>query len=129
VDTDIKIDVSTIHEDRKDLKFRTVGEKAKVIDTDTQPVIVTYGAGKRLVQTIRERQLPPGTPRFNRDDQRSLQRYMVNLRQRDFDELHSKRLIEPLLPNLNVHVLDASCYHSERGLVLPGNLSIQDMIV
>ena len=129
VDTDRKIDGSTIQEDRKDLKFRTVGEKAKVIDTDTQPVIVTYGAGKRVVQTIRERQLPPGTPRFNRDDQRSLQRYMVNLRQRDFDELLAKRLIEPLLPNLNVHVLDASCYHSERGLVLPGNLSIQDMIV
>jgi CRISPR-associated endonuclease/helicase Cas3 len=129
VDTDRKIDGSTIQEDRKDLKFRTVGEKAKVIDTDTQPVIVTYGAGKRLVHTIRERQLPPGTPRFNRDDQRSLQRYMVNLRQRDFDELLAKRLIEPLLPNLNVHVLDASCYHSERGLVLPGNLSIQDMIV
>jgi CRISPR-associated endonuclease/helicase Cas3 len=129
VDTDIRKDGYTIQEERERLNFRTVGERAKVIDTDTQPVIVTYGAGKRLVQAIRERQLPPGTPRFNRDDQRSLQRYMVNLRQRDFDQLLALRLIEPLLPNLNVHVLHASCYHAERGLVLPGKHSIQDMIV
>ena len=129
VETDLKEGGYTIQEERERLNFRTVGRRAKVIDNDTQPVIVTYGAGKRLVQEIRERQLPPGTPRFNRDDQRSLQRYMVNLRQRDFDSLLALRLIEPLLINLNVHVLHASCYHAQRGLVLPGNLSIQDMIV
>ncbi len=129
VDTDLRKDGYTIQEERGRLNFRTVGERAKVIDSDTQPVIVTYAAGKRLVQAIRERQLPPGTPRFTRDDQRSLQRYMVNLRQRDFDQLLVLRLIEPLLPNLNIHVLHASCYHAERGLVLPGNHSIQDMIV
>lgn len=129
VDTDPREGGYTIQEERERLNFRTVGRRAKVIDNDTQPVIVTYGAGKRLVQAIRERQLPPGSPRFTRDDQRSLQRYMVNLRQRDFDSLLALRLIEPLLPNLNVHVLHASCYHAERGLVLPGNLSIQDMIV
>lgn len=129
VDTDLREDGYTIQQERERLNFRTVGRRATVIDNDTQPVIVTYGTGKRLVQAIRERQLPPGTPRFNRDDQRSLQRYMVNLRQRDFDSLLALRLIEPLLPNLNVHVLHASCYHAERGLVLPGNHSIQDMIV
>ncbi|MEI7956508.1 MAG: CRISPR-associated helicase Cas3' [Verrucomicrobiota bacterium] len=129
VDTDLRKDGYTIQEERERLNFRTVGERAKVIDSDTQPVIVTYAAGKRLVQAIGERQQPPGTPRFTRDDQRSLQRYMVNLRQRDFDQLLALRLIEPLLPNLNVHVLHASCYHAERGLVLPGNHSIQDMIV
>lgn len=129
VDTDLRKDGYTIQEERERLNFRTVGERAIVIDNDTQPVIVTYGAGKRLVQGVRERQSPPGTPRFNRDDQRCLQRYMVNLRQRDFDSLLALRLIEPLLPNLNVHVLHASCYHPERGLVLPGNHSIQDMIV
>lgn len=129
VDTDRKIDGSTIQEDRRELKFRTVSRNATVIDNDMQPVIVTYGAGKRLVQIIRERQLPPGSPRFTRDDQRSLQRYMVNLRQRDFDQLLGLRLIEPLLPNLNVHVLHASCYHPQLGLVFPGNQSIHDMIV
>ncbi len=129
VDTDLRKDGYTIQEERERLNFRTVGERAKVIDSDTQPVIVTYGAGKRLVQAIRERQLPPGTPRFNRDDQRSLQRYMVNLRQRDFDQLLAQGYVETLLPNLNVHILHASCYHAVRGLVLPGNHSIQDMIV
>ena len=129
VKTDLKEGGYTIQEERERLNFRTVGKRAKVIDNDTQPVIATYGAGKRLVQEIRERQLQPGTSRFNRDDQRSLQRYMVNLRQRDFDSLLALRLVEPLLINLNVHVLHASCYHAQRGLVLPGNLSIQDMIV
>ena len=116
VDTDLRKDGYTIQEERERLNFRTVGERAKVIDSDTQPVIVTYAAGKRLVQAIGERQQPPGTPRFTRDDQRSLQRYMVNLRQRDFDQLLALRLIEPLLPNLNIHVLYASCYYAERGL-------------
>ena len=129
VDTDKKIDGSTIQEDRLSLKFRTVSKNATVIDNDTQPAIVAYGAGKRLIQAIRERQLPPGTPRFTRDDQRSLQRYMVNLRQRDFDKLLAERLIEPLLPNLNVHVLHASCYHPQLGLVLPGNQRIEDLIL
>jgi CRISPR-associated endonuclease/helicase Cas3 len=129
VDTDLREDGYTIQEERERLNFRTVGRRAIVIDNDAQPVIVTYGAGKRLVQAIRERQLPPGTPRFNRDDQRGLQRYMVNLRKRDFDQLLAQGYVEPLLPNLNVHVLHASCYHAERGLVLPGNHSIQDMIV
>lgn len=129
VDTDVRKDGYTIQEERERLNFRTVGERAKVIDSDTQPVIVTYRAGKCLVQAIRERQLPPGTPRFTRDDQRSLQRYMVNLRQRDFDQLLAQGYVEALLPNLNVHILHASCYHAERGLVLPGNHSIQDMIV
>lgn len=129
VDTDKKIDGSTIQEDRLALKFRTVSRNATVIDNDTQPAIVAYGAGKRLIQAIRERQLPPGSPRFNRDDQRSLQRYMVNLRQRDFDGLLAEKLIEPLLPNLNVHVLHASCYHAQLGLVLPGNQRIEDLIL
>lgn len=129
IDTDPREGGYTIQEERERLNFRTVGRRAKVIDNDTQPVIVTYGAGKRLVLAIRERRLPPGSPRFTRDDQRSLQRYMVNLRQRDFDQLLAQGYVEPLLPNLNVHVLHTSCYHSERGLVLPGNHSIQDMIV
>ncbi len=129
ITTDLKIDGTTIQEDRRELKFRTVSEKAKVIDNNGQPVIVPFGAGKRIVQTIRERQTPSGEPRFTRDDMRRLQRYMVNVRQRNFDELLRLRLIEPLLPNLNVHVLDPSCYHRQLGLVMPGNLPIQDMIV
>ncbi len=129
ITSDREIDGSTIQEDRRDLKFRTVGEKAKVIDNEGQPVIAPFGAGKRIVQAIRERQAPSGESRFTRDDMRRLQRYMVNVRQRNFDELLSLQLIKPLLPNLNVHVLDSSCYHPQLGLVMPGNLPIQDMIV
>ncbi len=129
ITTDRKIDGTTIQEDRLELKFRTVGEKAKVIDNEGQPVIAPFGAGKRIVQAIRERQTAPGEPRFTRDDMRRLQRYTVNVRQRNFDELLHLQLIKPLLPNLNIHVLDPSCYHTQLGLVMPGNLPIQDMIV
>ena len=92
-------------------------------------MIAPFGAGKRIVQAIRERQTAPGEPRFTRDDMRRLQRYTVNVRQRNFDELLHLQLIKPLLPNLNIHVLDPSCYHTQLGLVMPGNLPIQDMIV
>ena len=129
ITTDSKIDGTTIQEDRRELKFRTVSEKAKVIDNIGQHVISPFGAGKRIVRAIRERQTPSGEPRFTRDDQRRLQRYMVNVRQHNFDELLRLRLIEPLLPNLNVHVLDPCCYHRHLGLVMPGNLPIHDMIV
>jgi CRISPR-associated endonuclease/helicase Cas3 len=129
ITTDVKVGGTTIQEDRRELKFRTVSEKAKVIDNNGQPVIAPFGAGKRIVQAIRKRQTAGGEPRFTRDDMRCLQRYMVNVRQRNFDELLRLRLIEPLLPNLNIHVLDPSCYHAQLGLVMPGNLPIQDMIV
>ncbi len=129
ITTDRKIDGTTIQEDRRELKFRTVSEKAKVIDNNGEPVIAPFGAGKRIVQAIRERTTAKGESRFTRDDMRRLQRYMVNVRQRNFDELLRLHLIKPLLPNLNIHVLDPSCYHRQLGLVMPGNLPIQDMIV
>jgi len=129
ITTDRKIDGTTIQEDRRELKFRTVSENAKVIDKNGEPVIAPFGSGKRIVRAIRERAATKCEPRFTRDDMRGLQRYMVNVRQRNFDELLRLRLIDPLLPNLNVHVLDPSCYHRQLGLVMPGNLPIQDMIV
>jgi CRISPR-associated endonuclease/helicase Cas3 len=129
ITTDVKVGGTTIQEDRCELKFRTVSENAKVIDNNGQPVIAPFGAGKRIVQAIRERTTAKGEPRFTRDDMRRLQRYMINVRQRNFDELLRLQLIKPLLPNLNVHVLGPSCYHAQLGLVMPGNLPIQDMIV
>lgn len=45
----------TIQGDRRQLRFREVTRKAKVIDDDGQPVIVRFKAGESIVGDIRSR--------------------------------------------------------------------------
>jgi CRISPR-associated endonuclease/helicase Cas3 len=59
-----------------------------------------------------------GRPRFDRDDLRRLQRFMVNLQQRDFQQLQTLKAISPLLPNLEIHVLAEGWYHADLGIVI-----------
>jgi CRISPR-associated endonuclease/helicase Cas3 len=107
-----------IQEHRRELLFRTVGREAKVIDDDTRPVIVEYGEGARLVTEIQTRQRAANQPRFDKTDLRHLQRFMVNVRLRDFQVLQGQRHLQPLLPNLDLHVLKSGHYHPELGLLL-----------
>jgi CRISPR-associated endonuclease/helicase Cas3 len=107
-----------IQEHRRELLFRTVGREAKVIDDDTRPVIVEYGEGARLITEIQTRQRPANEPRFDKTDLRHLQRFMVNVRLRDFQVLQGQRHLQPLLPNLDLHVLKSGHYHPELGLLL-----------
>jgi len=114
---------TSIQEDRALLRFREVGRKAKVIDDAGQPVIVANDTHGRkfaapLIEEIRNRQLAPGQPRFTRDDLRRLQRFMVNLHSHKFKQLESMKQIRPLLPNLELYVLDDGFYHPELGLVI-----------
>jgi CRISPR-associated endonuclease/helicase Cas3 len=108
----------TIQEDRQWLRFKDVARKARVIAEDTTPVVVPYGKGEEVIQTIRARERPPGAPRYDRQDQRTLQLYTVNLRRNDFLKLQANKAIAPLLPNLEVHVLDSACYHADLGVVI-----------
>jgi len=48
-----KTDKENIQDDRMQLRFRTVAEKARVIKEDGQPIIVPYGRGKELIEEIR----------------------------------------------------------------------------
>jgi len=114
---------TSIQQDRKQLRFREVSRKAKVISDEGQPVIIAHDNHGRefaapLIDEIRHRQLAPGQYRFNRDDLRRLQRFMVNVHSHKFQQLESMKNIRPLLPNLELYVLDDGFYHPELGLVI-----------
>jgi len=114
---------TSIQEDRALLRFREVARKAKVIEDSGQPVIVSSDTHGRefaapLINEIRNRHLASGQPRFTRDDLRRLQRFMVNVRTHKFQQLEAMKHIRPLLPNLELYVLDDGLYHSELGLVI-----------
>ena len=124
---------STIQEDRSYLRFREVARKARVIEDSGTPVIISgdsHGGewAAPLIHEIRTRAVASGQPRFTRDDLRRLQRYMVNVRHHKFQFLEARRLIHPILPNLELYVLDAACYHPALG-VLFENLPPDDFIV
>jgi len=114
---------ATIQEDRQLLRFREVARKARVIEDSGTPVVVAGDNrggvwAATLIDEIRNRQLAPGQPRFSRDDLRRLQRFMVNVRTKKFQLLNDRKFIRPLLPNLDIHVLDTACYHAALGLLL-----------
>jgi CRISPR-associated endonuclease/helicase Cas3 len=108
----------SIQGEREKLHFRKVAELAKVIENDTQPVIVPYGKGCNLIKEIRTRPVVKGQPRFSREDLRKLQRFLVNLHSRDFQRLLMLKAISPLLPNLEIHVLADGWYHADLGIVI-----------
>jgi CRISPR-associated endonuclease/helicase Cas3 len=109
---------NNIQSERRKLHFRTVAQLARVIDDDTQPVVVPYGNGCNLIKEMRTRPVVKGQPRFGRDDLRKLQRFMVNLHARDFQRLLMLKAISPLLPNLEIYVLADGWYHPDLGLLI-----------
>ncbi|MHB9008160.1 MAG: CRISPR-associated helicase/endonuclease Cas3, partial [Limisphaerales bacterium] len=114
---------TSIQEDRALLRFREVARKAKVIDDSGQPVIVASDTHGRefaapLIEEIRARPLAPGEPRFTRDDLRRLQRFMVNVHAHKFQQLEGLKHFRPLLPNLELFVLNDGHYHPELGLLV-----------
>lgn len=118
---------TSIQEDRTRLRFREVSRKAKVIPDSGQPVIIYHNAGKKVVDEIRTRILPVGQPRFTREDLRRLQRFMVNVRTHKFQLLLARQNVKPLLPNLELYVLDDGFYHPDLGLVID-NRPLEDFI-
>jgi CRISPR-associated endonuclease/helicase Cas3 len=107
-----------IQEDRENLRFREVARKARVIADDTKPVIVPYKKGAEIIKDIRQRTPEVGKPRFGKADLQRLQRYMVNLHQRDFDQLLALKQIRSLLPNLELYILSEGFYHAHLGLII-----------
>jgi len=108
---------SSIQEDREALRFREVARKAKVISDDTQAVIAPRERALEKVVAIRERTQMDGL-RFNRKDSRDLQRFMVNLHLRDFQKADKMGLLYPLLPGMELSVLDEAAYHEHLGVVI-----------
>ena len=117
---------SSIQEDRTSFRYREVARKAKVIADEGQPVIVPFGTGGGHIDDIRNRKRKPGEPRFDRHDLRRLQRFMVNVRQDEFSRLLHYGMIKPLLPNLELYVLEKGCYHPHLGLLV-NNRPLEDL--
>ncbi len=107
----------SIQEDREALRFREVARKAKVIRDDTQAVIAPMKEALEEVDAIRER-LQTDSSRFTREDLRRLQRFMVNLHLRDFQRLDMMGLLQPLLPGMELSVLNEAAYHEHLGVVV-----------
>ncbi len=108
---------SSIQEDREALRFREVARKAKVISDETQTVIVPWGQAMEKVAAIRKRAQIDGS-RFNRNDLRDLQRFMVNLHLRDFQKADKMGLLCRLLHGMELRVLDEAAYHEHLGVVI-----------
>ena len=107
----------SIQEDRKALRFREVSRKAKVISDDTQAVIAPSKKALKKVAAIRER-TQMDSLRFTRKDMRDLQRFIVNLHLRDFQKVDKMGLLRPLLPGMELSVLDGAAYHEHLGVVI-----------
>jgi len=109
-----------IQHDREEFHFRTVAEKAVVIQDSGTPVVISMGFARHVIAEIRNRaEHAPKEPRFTRNDLRRLQRYMVNTRQRDFIFLLQHKMLAPLLPNLEIFVLDSAQYNRHLGIIKP----------
>ncbi len=120
-------DREEIQSDRAELRFREVASKARVIPDDSKAVVVLYGKGVEIVNEIRLRQFGKGQARFTRGDLRRLQRFIVNLRLQQFRQLEALKQVEPLLPNLDLHVLSAGLYHQHLGVII-NQRPLEDLI-
>lgn len=119
---------SSVQEDRECFRFRDAARKARVIPDDGQPVIVPFRQGAERINDLRTRKRSPGEPRFDRHDLRRLQRFMVNVRNREFTMLLHVGMVKPLLPNLGLYVLQEGCYHEHLGLIID-NRPLEDFIL
>jgi CRISPR-associated endonuclease/helicase Cas3 len=117
-------DAHDIQGRRTRFQVREVSALARVISDGGTPVIVHYGESPGLIARIRAE----GT--FDRTMIRRLQRFTVNLRERDRAELNQAGMIEPLLPASpdGPHVLHAGAYHRQLGVVIAGRPA-EDFII
>lgn len=102
----------SIQQDRAGWNFRRVSERARVIKNNTTPVIVPYGKAANEIKEILDGR------RFNQQSMRSLQRFMVSLRQQDFNQLLALKQIKPILPNLELYVLGEGFYDNNLGILI-----------
>jgi CRISPR-associated endonuclease/helicase Cas3 len=118
----VKAGETTIQDDRANLDFRSAARKAKVIEDSGVAVIAPYGDAPDIIKKLRGRRGCEDRPRFNRDDLRSLQRFIVNVRRKDFEQLQRMGQLKPLLPNsrLELQVLDEASYEDDLGVRVNG---------
>lgn len=90
------------------LQFKTYAQKFKLIDDWSKAIIVRYGNNEELIEKLR-------FSGISRDLMRKLQRYIVNVSPKVFEELISKGLIEEI--HKDIYVQDKNdLYDEEVGL-------------
>lgn len=119
---------SSIQEDRRNLRYRQVSAKAKVIPEGGVPVVVPFGPGSEVVEELRVRARFQGAAGPGYGDLRRLQRFMVNVRERDFQKLHQCGMIDYIFPQTNLFIADARCYDDRLGLVIK-EMPVEDLIL
>lgn len=117
-------DLHDIQKLRNEMKFKTVSEKAKVIDKESIGFIVPFGKSIKIIDEIRKRGINQNKNTdfvdFKKEDWRKLQRFMVNLYPNNFEKLENKEQLQPLISNkkLEIQVLNVGSYHSELGVLI-----------
>lgn len=117
-------DLHKIQPLRNEMKFKTVSEKAKVIDKESIGFIVPFGKAINIIDEIRERGINKNkntdSVDFKKEDWKNLQRFMVNLYPNDFVKLEKKEQLQPLIANkkLEIQVLNVGSYHNELGVLI-----------
>lgn len=106
----------SIQQHREKLHYREVSKKAKVIDDDGTPVVVPYGQAQVLVDKLKNSFQKSGT--LKKQHVRSLQRYMVNLRAKEFQRAKSNNQLHEILSHGSLYMLDSTAYHPDLGAVI-----------
>ncbi len=101
---------------RADFMFRSVADRAKVIDDGGTSVFVPYGKAEAIIHKMQEARF------FDYRGLRRLQRFTVNLRPNDLHALQTDGLVNALLPGQEDGplVLHASAYNRDLGVVIAG---------
>ena len=116
-------DQENIQKLRNEMQFKTVSEKAKVIDREGIGVIVQFEKSSEIIEEIRNRGINKNKHTdfadFKREDWRKLQRFTVNIWEKDFENLQKLGQIQLLLEDkkLELYVLDIGSYHKELGVL------------
>ena len=101
------------------VNFRTASEKFQLIDdADSAMVVVRYAEREVEIAKLL-RILASVGPK--RELMRQLQRFTVNIQQRDADRLHNQGSLELVMPGLYAQTESVKLYDEVRGLLLDGD--------
>ena len=117
-----------IQEMRASFKFRSVADEAKVIKDSGQPIIVPYGIGPRLLDTLHILLLRHAPYPEIRAGFQAMQRYMVNLRQYNYERFLAIGAIKAPWEGAPVLTLQDGYYNNDLGLVVEDR-PLEDLII
>ena len=102
---------NSVQENRRLFRFRDVAKQTKVIADEGMSVVVPYGNSIPLIAQLKHQ------PINSKPLIRQLQRYMITLRQNEFDRAHTEGLLAEIVPGI-IYRLNDTVYHPQLGCVL-----------